>query len=61
MHFRRRTASLRSRARRKTRLLSPPSCVRCGETVGVYEPVVRVGDSLVRGTSRVGGDRRSDL
>jgi hypothetical protein len=37
----------------ETRFLSPaPNCVRCGETIGVYGPVVHVGDSLVRWTSR---------
>ena len=29
-----------------------PRCRRCGEAIGVYEPVVHVGDSLVRRTSR---------
>jgi hypothetical protein len=30
----------------------PPSCARCGEVIGVYEPLVEVLAELARHTSR---------
>jgi len=30
----------------------PPSCARCGEVIGVYEPLVEIMGELARHTSR---------
>lgn len=30
----------------------PPRCARCGDVMGVYEPLIHVADERVRRTSR---------